>query len=129
MTTRAGDESVTPRVQAIRIIAVPPGEAPLWVREKWVGLELPLALDAAARDYVGFGVVSGPQTWLRQMWDIVRGRADRVRGYAVEGARAVEILQSSSPEAADWWRTHAPRHLAPRRYLVFHAHVCREIAA
>ena len=27
----------------IRIIAVPPEEAPAWVREKWVGLELPLA--------------------------------------------------------------------------------------
>jgi hypothetical protein len=27
----------------IRIIAVPPGEAPLWVREKWVGLDLPVA--------------------------------------------------------------------------------------
>src|SRR5712664_1703512 len=27
----------------IRIFAVPPGEAPAWVREKWVGLELPLA--------------------------------------------------------------------------------------
>ena len=27
----------------IRIVGVPPGEAPLWVREKWLGLELPLA--------------------------------------------------------------------------------------
>ncbi len=26
----------------IRIVNVPAGEAPLWVREKWVGLELPL---------------------------------------------------------------------------------------
>jgi len=23
----------------VRITSVPPGEAPLWVREKWVGLE------------------------------------------------------------------------------------------
>jgi hypothetical protein len=27
----------------VRILTVPPGEAPGWVREKWVGLELPLA--------------------------------------------------------------------------------------
>src|SRR5437660_9122721 len=27
----------------LRITSVPPGEAPLWVREKWVGLSLPLA--------------------------------------------------------------------------------------
>ena len=31
----------------IRIIGVPPGEAPLWVREKWVGLELPLTRHSA----------------------------------------------------------------------------------
>jgi len=120
---------VTPENHAIRIIAVPPGEAPLWVREKWVGLELPLAFDAAAHDYRGFGVVSGPPTFLRQLWALVRGRAERISGYAVEGAHAVDILQSSSSEAAAWWRTHAARHLAPRHYLVFHAHVCEVIAA
>jgi hypothetical protein len=120
---------VKPNNRTIRIVAVPPGEAPLWVREKWVGLELPLAFDAAARDYRGFGVVSGPRTFLRQLWALLRGRAERVSGYAVEGARAVDILQSSSPEAAAWWRTHAARHLEPQRYLVFHAHVCEVISA
>ncbi|MEA3013605.1 MAG: hypothetical protein QOD42_2150 [Sphingomonadales bacterium] len=28
--------------QAIRIVRAPIGEAPLWVREAWVGLSLPL---------------------------------------------------------------------------------------
>ena len=28
----------------IRIVSVPAGQAPLWVRQKWVGLELPLSL-------------------------------------------------------------------------------------
>src|SRR5215471_17510443 len=32
--------------QSVRILRPPPGEAPLWVREKWVGLELPLAYGA-----------------------------------------------------------------------------------
>lgn len=113
---------------AIRIIAVPPGEAPFWVRQQWVGLELPLAISTTARDYFGFGVVSGPQTRLRQVWAMLLGRAERIQGYAVEGARAVEILQSSSPEAAMWWRTHAAQNLAPRRCFVFHAHVCQVIA-
>ena len=27
---------------AVRIVAVPPGEAPLWVRQRWVGLDLPV---------------------------------------------------------------------------------------
>jgi hypothetical protein len=35
--------------QSVRIIAVPPGEAPLWVREKWVGLTLPLTRFDSAR--------------------------------------------------------------------------------
>ena len=113
---------------AIRIIAVPPGEAPFWVRQQWVGLELPLAISTTARDYFGFGVVSGPQTRLRQVWAMLLGRAERIQGYAVEGARAVEILQSSSPEAAMWWRTHAAQILAPRRCFVFHAHVCQVIS-
>lgn len=119
---------MTPGNHAIRIIAVPPGEAPLWVREKWIGLELPLAFDTAAHIYRGFGVVSGPRSFLLQLWALMRGRAERISGYAVEGARAVDILQSSSPEAAAWWRTHAARHLEPQRHLVFHAHVCEVVA-
>jgi hypothetical protein len=113
---------------AIRIVAVPPGEAPLWVREKWVGLVLPLTLAATAQGYFGFGVVSGPHSWLGQVWRVLRGQAHRMQGYAVEGARAIDILQSSSPEAAAWWREHAPQHLGPRRFLVFHAHVCQIVA-
>jgi hypothetical protein len=34
---------------AVRIVAVPPGEAPLWVRQKWVGLDLPVVRYAAHR--------------------------------------------------------------------------------
>ena len=35
----------------IRITSVPTGEAPVWVREKWVGLELPTMGLAQARIY------------------------------------------------------------------------------
>ena len=41
----------------VRIVAVPLGEAPLWVREKWVGLELPLTRYATPREY--FTLVPG----------------------------------------------------------------------
>jgi hypothetical protein len=121
-------ENAVKRVNAsVRIVGVPPGEAPLWVREKWVGLELPLARDAAPREYFTLGVVSAPGSQVAQLWALLRGRADHTCGYAVEGARAVDILERSSPEAAAWWREHAPQYVAPRRYLVFHADVCEVV--
>jgi hypothetical protein len=111
----------------IRIIAVPPGEAPFWVRQEWVGLELPLTRYVKPQEAFTFGVLSGPSNWLGQMWGLLWGRADRVVGYAVEGAKAVELLQAKSPDAARWWREHAPQHLEPRRYLLFHEHVCEVV--
>jgi hypothetical protein len=95
------------------------------VRQQWVGLVLLLARYLGPQTYLGFGVLSGPATWLGQMWGIVLGRVERVTGYAVEGSRAVDILQASSPEAAAWWRENAAEHVAPQRYLIFHEHVCQ----
>jgi hypothetical protein len=111
----------------IRIVGVPPGEAPLWVREKWLGLELPLAGFPSPAEYFTLGL-SGPRTRLGQLWAVVRGRASRVSGYPVEGSRAVEVLEKSNPEAAAWWREHASQFIIPNRYLVFHEEVCERVA-
>lgn len=108
----------------VRIIAVPPGEAPLWVREKWVGLELPTAGDPAPRRMFGYGVLSMPRSILAQWWGLIRGRAERISGYAVASVDAVEILAAASPEAAAWWRENVPDLVGRRRYFVFHADVC-----
>ena len=113
----------------IRIIAVPPGEAPFWVRQEWVGLDLPLTRYLNPQDAYAFGVLSGPQTWLGQIWNMLLGRAECAIGYAVEGAGAVDILEAKNPDAARWWREHAPQHLEPQRFLLFHAHVCEVVAA
>jgi hypothetical protein len=123
------DPRVSLQNAKIRIVAVPPGEAPFWVRQEWVGLELPLTRYPILLSAPAFGVVSGPSSWPGQLWGLLRGRANRVVGYAVEGARAVEILEASSPDAAAWWREHASQHLGPRRYLIFHEHVCQLVAA
>ncbi len=48
----------------VRIVAVPPGEAPFWVRQKWVGLELPVVRYSAHRKFLTFGVLSTPRSWL-----------------------------------------------------------------
>jgi hypothetical protein len=113
---------------SVLIVAVPPGEAPLWVREKWVGLELP-ARYSAPKTCFGFGILSGPSTWWGILWGTLRGRAERVSGYVVEASPAVDILERSSPEAAAWWRENAARCVAPKRYLVFHDFVCRVVDA
>ena len=123
-----GDD-VNKTSRTIRIIGVPPGEAPLWVREKWVGLELPLSRHSAPGAFYVYGALSIPRGRLAQCWGLIRGRAEKVPGYAVESIDAVDILATSNADAAAWWRKHTPHLIGPRRYLVFHEHVCQRIDA
>lgn len=109
----------------IRIVAAPPGEAPLWVRQRWVGLDLPVARYSGQSRFLGLGVLTMPRSWLGQWFAVARGRAELVAGYAVEALPAVGILGESSPEAAAWWRENTPHLIAPKRYLIFHEEVCR----
>ena len=109
----------------VRIIATPPGEAPLWVREKWVALDLPVARYSSPKMFFGYGVLSLPRNWMAQWWGVFLGQAERISGFAVESVRAIDILATASPEAAAWWRANTPHLIAPRRYLVFHAEACR----
>ena len=110
----------------VRIIATPPGEAPQWVREKWVGLELPLAQRyRSAREHHGYGVLTGPRTIFGQFLGILRGRSLRERGYAVRVLDAVAELERASPEAAAWWRTTLPHRMKPWRCFLFQESVCQ----
>jgi hypothetical protein len=110
----------------IRIIAIPPGEAPQWVREQWVGLELPLSqLSRAARSRRVFGVLSGPGSLLARLLAILTGRARRESGYAVSVSAAVAVLESKSPEAAAWWRANVPGMTSPLRCFLFSESVCQ----
>jgi hypothetical protein len=92
----------------IRIIATPPGQAPLEVREEWVGLEL----DVLGRD-------DGNST------GVLGGAGENQGGYMVWGDDAVEALAVKSPAAAHWWEQNAPWVLQTR--LVFKQDVCEEI--
>ena len=109
----------------IRIIAAPPGEAPLWVRQQWVGLDLPVARYSAGGRFLGLGVLSMPRSWLGQWLSVFRGRAELIAGYTVEALPAFGILGAKSPEAAAWWHQNTPHLIAPKRYLLFHEEVCR----
>jgi hypothetical protein len=78
-TDRGDDHIPPPGRKQIRILATPPGDAPDWVRQAWIGLTLPLAPDAPAGQ------------------DLV---------YSHE---AVAVLAKANPKAADWWRKNFPR--------------------
>jgi len=106
-------------------VQVPAGEAPLWVREKWVGLELPLAGgDKEPRDFYTSGVLSGPRNRLIAAWWGLLGRLKPQSGYAVDVNGALAILEKSAPEAASWWRGNVPRLLVKKRKFLFHKSVC-----
>jgi len=108
----------------IRITSVPKGEAPLWVREKWVGLELPTMGPARARIYRTVGTVTGPISRLGLLVAFLRGRSKKTSGYLVSGEAALMALTEVSPEAAAWWRVNAPNFVRPGRYFVFQDGAC-----
>jgi hypothetical protein len=109
----------------IRIVGVPPGEAPLWVRERWVGLQLPLADgDRGPRQVLTSGVLSGPRNRLIALWWRLRGRLPRKSGYAVDAIAAVGILERTAPEAAAWWRQNVPRLQRRGRKFLFAPSAC-----
>jgi hypothetical protein len=113
----------------IRIVSVPSGEAPLWVREKWVGLELPLAYgDSGARGAITSGVMSGPPNRLIGLWWALRGRLERKSGYAVDADEAFRILEGTAPEAAAWWRQNVPRLQHGKRKFLFAQAVCEVVS-
>jgi hypothetical protein len=106
----------------IRIVAVPPGEAPLSVREAWVGLLLPLADDGLGqpRKQLTSGVISGPRNFFDRFIRLITGKLEPAEGYAVEAIAAVEVLSKDNPEAARWWMENARHILKPGRLLLFH---------
>ncbi len=111
---------------AIKIVAVPSGEAPLQVREAWVGIVLPLALPEK-RQGLNTGVLTGPKMPLtRLLWHLT-GRYSQTVGYLVESAVAISILSQQHPSAAQWRQQNTPEFLKPGRLFMFAAdHVrCR----
>jgi hypothetical protein len=102
-------------VAHVRVVSTPPGEAPEEIRRAWVGVKLPLRRWETKPDlHLTEGV-------------LYRQTSTMTSGYAVNGRAAVEALASHSPEAAAWWRTHAP-HVVARGYrLWFPLDVCERV--
>ncbi|MBQ1499471.1 MAG: hypothetical protein IIZ38_14255 [Sphingomonas sp.] len=112
--------------RAIEIVATPMGEAPLWVREAWIGAALPLAKGRASGTWRSIGVLSTPRTCLGAIWSFLF-RARRVEGYLVPSAEAIRRLALRSPEAAEWWRTHTGFADSESTHFIFDAPACRMV--
>lgn len=109
----------------IRIVAVPPGEAPEEVRRAWVGVRIPLPLfHRRPREWRSAGVLSGPKTLAARLSALWSGRLRRANGYAVSVLEAIAALDATHPEAAKWWREHAPHLVKPGKAFVFSSEVC-----
>jgi hypothetical protein len=110
----------------VRIVVVPPGEAPAWVRECWVGLVLPLDDgESGARSVRTCGVLTGPKTLLQAFWHLLTGRFVRQHVYIIDALEAIEILADHAPDAAEWWEGSA--YVQPGRKFAFPAEVCEEL--
>lgn len=75
----------------IKFVKVPEGQAPLWVREKWVGVTVPCY----------------PYIFIPREVELVGVKGDIVAIYTCAFApltEALEALERHSPEAARWWR-------------------------
>ena len=106
--------------QYLLITSIPPGEAPPWVREKWVGLSLPLAQRSSKpQKFFSIGVLSSPKSFLGWLRAWLNGGIYRESGFIVESQVAIEILSKKSPEAAEWWQKNTPKLLKPRHYFLF----------
>ncbi|MEO6929660.1 MAG: hypothetical protein ABI190_10890 [Casimicrobiaceae bacterium] len=110
----------------IRIIGVPPGEAPLPIREAWVGLELPLASDKPRR-YLESGVLSGPRSRWQTLIHALTFRLKVHTAYVVPSLGAIEILEKSRPAEARWWHDNVPRACRPKRNFLFATQCCQRI--
>jgi len=107
----------------VEIVATPAGEAPLWVREAWVGMTLPLSPGPNGGEYRVMGVLSmGRRRSLlgRLLLGPVRRR---VTGYRVPSREAVGLLADHHADAAAWWRSNV--ECAVCGDFLFDAPACR----
>ena len=111
---------------SIRIISPPPGEAPLEIRQAWVGLELPVLGKRPIR-YLGSGVLTGPMSFIERLMHLITLRLVVKSGYVVPAQRAVEILEAVHPEAARWWHEHAAHAIRAGRKFLFAPECCEYV--
>lgn len=105
-----------PVTHAVEITATPPGEAPQWVRDAWVGLVFP-TVDPRLTNYRD-----------RPPVGVLSGRPTEGGGYTVPALVALELLRLKSPSACDWWQQNVPALLSAEAGLCFDYSACEVVA-
>jgi hypothetical protein len=95
----------------VRILDVPPGDAPRAVREAWVGLLLPIADGEVTPRELQTSGEPAPEG----------------RFYLVYFDRALDVLEAASPENAAWWRENKPEMIGRGIKVGFAAEVCEKV--
>lgn len=111
----------------IRIVRRSEGEAPDWVRDAWIGVEIPLLAPDAVSTF-GFGVLSGPKNIVLDCFLGLIGRAKPIAGYVVAADTAVDCLMEHAPAAAGWWREQAPYLVRKGARFIFDSPACERIS-
>jgi len=110
----------------VRIVETPPGEAPIKIRELWVGLVLPLSPgETGPREVMIQGVLTGPRSFLGYVLARLLGRFKSVNGFRVDAVGAIQVLAKRDAQAANWWRIHVPSCAQPGAAFIFHAEACQ----
>lgn len=73
----------------LKIIFIPPGTSPDWIRAAWVGLELEYCEIVTNAERFPAGVVTPPV-------------------YAVDSVKALQVLKQHNPDAHQWYADNRP---------------------
>ncbi|MDB5225255.1 MAG: hypothetical protein JWL87_207 [Candidatus Adlerbacteria bacterium] len=92
----------------IKIIELPHGDAPEWVRRGWIGCEIPCkGLECGHIPVYVHSVVPrltrGPLTVPEFL---ALPKEQKIDGYTVNQADALMALEAHNPAAAKWWKDH-----------------------
>lgn len=101
----------------VRVKEAPPGGDIEWIRNAWVGLELP-AFGPSTAEVSEFAFITPDG----------RPTSSRLIGYWVNSGFAINILAQSQPEAAKWLVGNIPElSESPGAYIWFSARCCEEV--
>lgn len=110
----------------IEIHSVPQGKNPLWVREAWVGLQLP-SLDEVPIKVPVADVGNRPSigALFRSLKDGPAAQVQERYGYSVNAKIAVGIVSLTNEDAARWWLENVPQMMRVDMPLLFETTCCR----
>ena len=97
----------------IKIVSMPAGQAPEWVRQAWIGLILPTT--SPRKPVVSSGVLGGEPG------------PSNIDDYQVKTDTAIKKLRKKNPEAAKWWEDNTPWLLGPGHYFRFGKRFCEVV--